>query len=935
MRNKRTGQESCHRQAAFLLIWVLAFSIMLPPMQASAEEAEREKTVRVGFFEFDGYHQISEDGIYSGYGYQFLRLLSRYTNLNFEYVGYDKSWEDMQSMLDRGEIDLVTSMHHTEEREEKFDFSTYIGFSYTIMTVRSDNLYITAENYADMDGMRVGLLDGSSRNEEFQEFAAQRNFLYTPVVFETLGELTEALQTGEVDAIVTSSLRKRGQERVVEEFNPSKFYAAVRKGDTALLDEINYGISQMDIYEGNWRSALDNEYYGQKPMREIVYSDRERAVLGEYRRSGKVLKAYFIPNAEPYSFVRDGEVVGILPDAFRMLVNNIGLECELVVAKNSAEFARIYDEGLADILPAVASEDSIAEQKGYLLTEPYQTNRIARVTRKNGAVRTGKIAVPLMAPYIQSINAEGAKLVEYPTPWEAVEAVRNGKVDAAYLENYACQWQISEDATGMLSYESQPTASYNLRIAVNDDLPHELCSILNKNLSLLNTDEMQLIIQRYMDAPTQAMTFEWYMRTHPMLGYGALSVLVMLCVVGILVRNYTVRLRRAWAQAERANQAKSIFLFNMSHDIRTPMNAILGYATLLQKAGSLNETQGRYLDNIHSSGEHLLRLINNMLETARIESGTVKLEETVENCLAQDRSFIAMFVPAVEKKQITLTMDMDIQHPYVYMDVTKTEQIFLNIIGNAIKYTSEGGMVKVNIRERPHEKKEYVKHEIVFEDNGIGISPGYLPHIFEPFSREQTETGNKVIGTGLGLGIVKKLVELMNGTINVESELGRGTKVTIVLPRRLADKPEAKKNASEISVEHLNGKRILLAEDNDLNAEIAQEILAEVGLLVERAADGAICLSMLTAHDPNYYAAILMDMQMPNMDGLEATQEIRRLEDRMLAGIPIIAMTANAFDEDRRRCREAGMDGFIAKPVEVPKLMEILAKLVRVKENTP
>lgn len=388
------------------------------------------------------------------------------------------------------------------------------------------------------------------------------------------------------------------------------------------------------------------------------------------------------------------------------------------------------------------------------------------------------------------------------------------------------------------------------------------------------------------------------------------------------------KLEQAIREAEAASNAKSVFLFNMSHDIRTPLNAILGYADLLKKNGNYSDTQSKYLNNIHSAGQHLLRLINNVLETARIESGEIVLNETVENFLEHEKIFLSLFAPTAEEKNIRISQTTDIKHPYIYLDAIKSEQIFLNLASNAIKYTPEGGEVKISVTEKPGNTKGYVNHEIVVEDNGIGISKEFLPHVFDTFSREKTETENKVAGTGLGLGIVKRLVELMGGTISIESEHGKGTRVTVLLPHRLADKPSETAAHAEINISSFAGKRVLLAEDNELNAEIAAELLKEAGFVVERAEDGIVCIEMLTKHEAGYYNVILMDVQMPNMDGLNATREIRRLPDKNLASVPIIAMTANAFDEDRKNCLDAGMNGFIAKPIEIPRLMKTLSEVL-------
>ena len=389
-------------------------------------------------------------------------------------------------------------------------------------------------------------------------------------------------------------------------------------------------------------------------------------------------------------------------------------------------------------------------------------------------------------------------------------------------------------------------------------------------------------------------------------------------------------LKEAVERADAASLAKTTFLFNMSHDIRTPMNAILGFSDLALKHIDERDRLEEYLRNISVSGEHLLKLINNVLEMARIESGRLELEEAADDMLIAARGWSVIFEEEARKKDLQLNMTSDIQHTQVIWDGTKVEEIFLNVIGNAIKYTPAGGKVSVDIVETPCEKEGYARYEAVVEDTGVGISEEFIPHIFESFSRERNSTQSRVMGTGLGMGIVKRLLDMMEGKISIDSKPGEGTRVTIDLEFKLAgsrDLTPAEPENQPAAADDFKGMRILLAEDNDLNREIAEEVLTDAGMLVESGADGAECVDMLSQAGSDYYDLILMDVQMPNMDGFAATKIIRDMADKKKAGIPIIAMTANAFEEDKRRAAEAGMDGFIAKPVNIDQLMAEIARV--------
>ena len=436
----------------------------------------------------------------------------------------------------------------------------------------------------------------------------------------------------------------------------------------------------------------------------------------------------------------------------------------------------------------------------------------------------------------------------------------------------------------------------------------------------------------------------WYFEIVPKDGWITFQqilfgIIIALGVAGMMATGYyqfeirrykdymhEVSLQKAVDDARAANEAKTRFLFNMSHDIRTPMNAIMGFSDLLKKHIDEKERALDYIDKIHTSSTFLLSIINYVLEMARIESGKATLKTEDGDFEELVHSLQAVFEPPVKEKKLEYVCTLDVQHKHVICDKTKLREIILNIVGNSLKYTTEGGKVSFCITEEPSELENEAMYKIVVEDNGIGMSKEYLPHIFEEFTREHSTTESKVIGTGLGLPIVKSLVELMHGTIDVESELGKGTRFEVQLPLKIRQEDDTQKQEErdvKSSIEHLKGMRILLAEDNDLNAEIAGTILKECELEVERVEDGELCLQRLKERPKRYYDAILMDIQMPNMDGYETTKAIRKLDDSR-ARIPVIAMTANAFDEDRMRAFEAGMDAHVAKPVDVNILMNTL-----------
>ena len=442
----------------------------------------------------------------------------------------------------------------------------------------------------------------------------------------------------------------------------------------------------------------------------------------------------------------------------------------------------------------------------------------------------------------------------------------------------------------------------------------------------------------------------WYFEIEPKAGWVpqsqiAFGILIAALVSGVLTVGYwqyemqrykealyAEKIERAAKRAEEASEAKTRFLFNMSHDIRTPMNAIIGFSDLLEKHLDDKEKVHDYIKKIQLSGSFLLSLINYVLEMARIESGKATLRTEVGDAQELLGALNAVFEPAVEKKRLKYNCTLDVEHRFIICDVTKVREIVLNIISNSVKYTPEGGSVTVQIKEIPWEKEGWTAYRILVEDTGIGMGAEYLPHIFEEFTRERTSTESKVVGAGLGLPIVKALIDLMGGTIQVESERGKGSKFEVILPFEIASEEEVKESyvkKEEKLYNRSKEKRILLAEDNELNAEIAITILEENGFKVERAEDGCKCVELFSEKPAGYYSTILMDIQMPNMDGYTASRKIRGMEREDAKAIPIIALTANAFDEDRNKAFAAGMNGHIAKPIDVGRMVRSIGALVK------
>ncbi len=539
------------------------------------------------------------------------------------------------------------------------------------------------------------------------------------------------------------------------------------------------------------------------------------------------------------------------------------------------------------------------------------------------------------------------KLVDYDSLEDAADMVMNEKADCFLIgTSQALKYDNERD------FKSVPlTKTMEACFAVRGG-EGPILSILNKTLKAMPSDMLTSALAIY-DSTADKVTFWDFVKDNMpaffvTAGFSSLGIIGIILVllrkarkaetVAKLAENDTQKLNDkleiALKKAEDASLAKTRFLNNMSHDIRTPMNAILGYAQIMEDElnGKEMPEVSEHLEKLQQSGNLLLSIINNVLDMARIESGRMELDENY--CRIEDvwKSLFAVFDENAMKKNIALHYAMNVEHEHVLTDVTKVKEILVNILSNAIKYTPAGGSVMVDVDELPCDESGYMIVKIRVSDTGIGMSQDYQTKIFEAFTREQNTTKSKIAGTGLGMSIVKKYVDLLGGTINVESELGKGSTFTVTLKHRIADESYyVKKHIEEPGTgsEILEGRNILLAEDNDLNAEIAEAILERAGLKTERVEDGIQCVNRIMEMPVGTYDMILMDIQMPKMDGYKATQAIRNLPDRDKACIPIIAMTANAFVEDKRDAIAAGMNGHIAKPIQVDKLLSMLAEVIR------
>ena len=930
---KFLAEYVCTFLSVFLLLACL-------PLQALATEG---KVVRVGWYE-GGYNITGPSGERSGYGYEFQQTVAAYTGWRYEYVKGNSM--ELLEKLQRGELDMLNCISYTPERAQHVLFSAMpMGREKYYLYADIDKTGLSPSKLYLLEGKGVSMIASRILETAFSNWEKQQGLHTRHILADSMEERNRLVAQGAAEAVVATEFAPMKQEGLsaVTPVGGSDVYFAINKNRPDLKAELD---------EAMRRIEQDKPFYAEKLYKQYmttavvpVLSKDEQAWLAQH---GKIRIGVLKGDSGFFSYEEDGSHKGAIADYIRYASSCFEeqrLDFAVQGFETQPEMIQALKDGKIDMIFHFNENHYLAEQNGFVLS-----NRIMKITipvittqKQFNENAANILAVPkdnYLAKAYTAHNYPQWKLVEYASRAEAEQALRKGQADC-FFAKYSMLTDYADDKLLHGVFLSKPG---NVAFAVNRN-DTVLLSVLNKTLRAMPASVMAGNLSMY-DKPVQKVTLKDFIKQN-MLTLIAFLVLIIGLMLTLLhkerksaqeavaltarLKESQEQLKQALQQAESASVAKTNFLSNMSHDIRTPMNALMGY-TMMLKPRLKDEQLLGYVEKMEQSGNLLLSIINHVLDMARIESGRMEVNEVYTRVGIDIEELISVFSLEAKKKNIRLLTSVQVEHGHIMADLTKIKEIFSNLISNAIKYTPEGGTVEFNVRELPCSRPGYACIQAEIADNGMGMSKEYLPMLFDAFSRERNTTVGKISGTGLGMAIVKKLVEMMGGTIEVESELGKGSRFIVTFEHPIADeayyKQEEQEAKSAQGAELIKGKRILLAEDNDLNAEIALFILRNMGLEVERVEDGAQCVSTLEQQPAGTYDLIFMDVQMPKMDGYTATQNIRALDDKEKAAIPIVAMTANAFAEDRERALAAGMNGHIAKPIDVKKLEQALVKLL-------
>ena len=948
-KSKKNLAVLCTAMFVIMGMWVM-LSVHCQAAETNNDEKQQPQTIRIGSFE-DTFNYVDKNGVRRGYGYELMQALAGYTGWKFEYVKCD--WSNCFDKLENGEIDVMGDISYTDERAQRMLFSEEpMGEEKYILYADLSHTDIETSDFKSMDGKRVGVLLGTEPEIMLTEWENKNGIHTEHVNVNNNEDVEKKLANHEIDCFVSLEESIWSEQGIssVTTIGKAGIYFAINKERSDIKAELDFAMLQLDQNSPFFKADLYKKYFTLDYSQSLT--GKEKSWLKEHGD----IRIGFLDNA-PAVFSMDeetGKLTGTLAEYISYAKDCLGnqtLEVNIQAYDAYDEMLQALQKCEIDAIFYASRNPDFAEKKGYTLTNTAWTYSMMAVTDEKyfneNEVHT--VAVPKEKEALKQhiiFSYPNWKLVEYDSLADAADMVTHEKADCFLLgTSQALKYDNNRD------FKSVPlTKTMEACFAVKGG-EGPLLSILNKTLKTMPSGMLTSALAIY-DSTADKVTFYDFIKDN-MLAVFVTAGLFSLSIIGIILmllrkarkaeavamlaasdtQKLNDKLEIALKKAEDASLAKTRFLHNMSHDIRTPMNAILGYTQLMEdelKGKELPETLD-HLKKLKQSGNLLLSILNNVLDMARIESGKMEIDESYGQIKEIQQTLLEIFDDEAKKKNIAFHYTVNVEHEHVLIDITKVKEIFANILSNAIKYTPSGGSVTVNVDELPCDEPGYMIARTSVSDTGIGMSQEYLTRIFEAFTREQNTTKSKIAGSGLGMSIVKKYVELLGGTINVESEPGKGSIFTVTLKHRIADEGYYKKMHVETpgtGSEILAGKNILLAEDNDLNAEIAVAILERFGLKAERVEDGIQCVSRIKKMPAGTYDMILTDIQMPKMDGYQATQEIRHLPDQDKACIPIVAMTANVFEEDKREAATAGMNGHIAKPIQADDLLPTLVEII-------
>lgn len=928
--NMKTFLYEMHKKLNLYILFFCLIMILLPVSAAKAEERE----IRVGFANSSkmiSSDTVGQDSEYkTGYGYDYLQDIASYTGWTYKYV-YGE-WSELFELLSEGELDILCGVSYSFARSTQMYFSQKpMGMEGYYIYVKGDNDDITADNIKSFDNKKIGINAGSDKVEKLRNWIILNGINAEVIAADGYNELKSGLMSGKYDAILDTETSENNQFIPIIKIDDSEYYFAISKKYPDIKDELEKAQDKLFSSDPYYNQNLQYKYYRNVSARKILDSD-ERKWLNRhmYINVGylKHMLAFCDEDEET------GEPIGVIKTIFDQSVNRFpgfSIKYKYHAYDNLTQMTNALKNEEVDCIFPFYGDKWYADKQNFSVTRMVVDSPIVAVYKENYTDKTmTRIAIKKQSNY-QRIYAKiyypKSKVVIYDTPQECIKAVKDGEVGATIFSAYRV-----DQVFNLSKYDDLKTvnlsSSVPLSIATNRSNT-TLLSILNKIVLLSDDSEIMRTMMTYSNAK-QNFSMSQFVRENANFIIICMSVtfliVILLCSAQLNhVKKNRAELALAKEDAERANDAKSNFLARMSHDIRTPMNGIMGMTRIAKENVSEPKKVEFALDKIDSASNQLKNLINDVLDMSKLESGKTILSYEPFNINDIITNLRDVFSEAIAEKGIEFEIKKhNIIHEELIGSPLHIQRIIQNIESNAIKYNKPNGSLKIEIEEL-NAIEDMTRFRFTISDTGIGMSKEFTEHLFEPFSRENDNAGTEYMGTGLGMAITKELLELMNGTISVDSCQGVGTEFVVEIPLDINKNISPEKNEEKV-LDNLSGIKILLVEDNEINAEIAKYILNGAGAGIELAKDGKEAVEAFYASKEYYYDLILMDVMMPVMNGYEATRQIRSLDRKDAKEVPIIAMTANAFTKDKQDAIEAGMNEHVAKPLDIKLLLRVISR---------
>ena len=936
---KRIGKKDKKKR---LCLSILALIMLLfVPVFAYASEIksdgkttqamkEENKTVRVGYFPYANFQEGGYGEHKQGAGYEYLQKISYITGWKYEYV-YG-SFKECLDMLADGKIDILGSVSYTPERAESIDFSTYAEGTekYWIYT-REDHTDLTDGDLKQMNGCRIGVADGSYQKDLLEKWLDSNQIHAEVVACKGYDEMIEKLDADELDALVIPALSVNSDFIAIANIGAGDCYFGVSKSRPDLLKELNATLEEINNTETDYSSKLYASYEG-KAVINYALNKEEKQWLDAHENT--ICVGYLKDNL-PFCGEENGKLTGILGTVLDTVQEKYKITIKAVPCSTGEQMNEALQSGEIDIAGPIIQDLYTQEQFQVILTDEifditpvviYKGNEYRSSLSTIAATDTS-----LYSELMVSFLFPDAEIKQYDTQEECLEAVANGKAGATVIPSSKINLLNESPMTKSLSFAEMAKRQELALFTKREN--RRAATIINKAIEQ-SSNVLNGVVLAQNSVSEKKMTLQDVFAEYGGLAVGVSFVIVF--VLLLLVYSLSVSRKKQMEalkeaqDANAANIAKTTFLNHMSHDLRTPMNAIVGFTDIAMKRKPDKEVEN-CLKKIRQSSEYLMTLINDVLDISRIESGKLEYKPVPTDLRDMINTVLSIAKGYMENRDLNLYVSREkLKTPYVMADELRIREVLLNIISNAVKFTKDGGTISFVAENCPGNDEHHVIVRYRISDTGIGMSEEFQSRIFDEFTQENDGARTSYKGTGLGMAIAKKYVDLMGGKIEVSSRQGIGSTFTVEIPLRIAEQVLTEKEEKLRKEMDLHGLHVLLAEDNDLNAEIAVSLLEEQGMIVTRAADGKSALLQFCNTAPGTFDLILMDVMMPEMNGYETTKAIRNLSDRPDGKeIPIVAMTANAFAEDVQAALDAGMDDHVAKPMDMDILISAIEKCVK------